>query len=117
MVSKLLKMVLLAAVAALALGAYVGTRLPYGDAHLRTTDATAQLERGGMVLADEDDGDRQFTFHVRSVHWQSGSEQGDGPPPCLRTVGTRVKVEVGYTSVATPDGPTYDDQVLWVRCP
>lgn len=117
MVSKLLKVVALAALVALALGAYVGTRLPYGDTHLRTTDATAQLERGGMVLADEKDGDRQFTFHVRSVHWTSGSEEGKGRPPCLRTVGTKVEVELGFTSVATPDGPTYYDQVLWVRCP
>lgn len=117
-ISKLLKLVVLAAVVALALGAYVGTRLPLGDAHLSTTEATAQLEnRQGLVLADETDGDRQFTFRADSVHWSDGSTWGEGPPPCLREVGRKVDVEIGHTSVALPEGGTRHDVVLWVGCP
>ena len=94
-------------------------RSPYGAKHLKTVDAVAKLEsaRTGLGLADEEDGDLQFAFDVRHIAWTSSSAHGDGNPPCLRREGKKVKVEIGYLDLSVPDGTTYDDQALWIRCP
>jgi len=118
-VGRIVKISLAAGLAALLLGMYLGNKVPYGAKKLSMVEATAQLEnrRTGLVLADEKDGDKQFTFHVGAIYWQDGSEEGDGDPPCLRQPGEEVDVEIGHLDVATPDGPTYEDVAVFVRCP
>jgi len=119
MLRKTITLALVGVVVALAVGFVLGTRSPQGTKHLKTVDAVAQLEdaENGLALADEEDGDLQFTFNVHAIHWTSGSEQGDGDPPCLRKPGRKVDVEIGYLDLAVPDGNTYEEQALWIRCP
>ena len=118
MFGRLAKIGLAVGLVALFLGIYIGNRLPSGDTGLRTVDAEAVLQdRGtGLVVADEKDGDKQFSFVTRSVLWTSGSEHGDGDPPCLRRPGRKVDVEIGYVDVKAPDGTTYEEVALWVGC-
>jgi hypothetical protein len=94
-------------------------RSPYGAKHLKAVDAVAKLENAevGLGMADEEDGDLQFGFDVHTIHWSSSSGHGEGDPPCLRREGKKVKVEIGYLDLAVPDGTTYNDQALWIRCP
>lgn len=117
MFGRLVKLVALAAVAALIAGVWLGGRFPYGDKQLRTVDAVAVRHAAGLVLADEKDGDRQFGFLVRDILWTSASAHGEGDPPCLKERGRKVDVEIGFLSIRVPDGTTYHDQALWVRCP
>lgn len=119
MTSRLVKLVLLTAVAALAVGFVLGTRSSAGAKHLKTVEAEAKLENAetGLGMADSIDGDEQFGFNVHTIHWSGPSGHGEGDPPCLTTPGKMVDVEIGYLDLATPDGPTYRDQALWVRCP
>ncbi len=118
MLGKIVKIGIAVGVAALLLGIYVGNRLPYGDTPLRTVEAEAVLQdkASGLVLADEKDGDKQFSFVTAEILWTSGSEHGEGNPPCLRKSGQKVDVEIGYINVDAPDGTTYDDIALWVGC-
>ncbi len=119
MTSRLVKLVLLTAVAALAVGFVLGTRSSAGAKHLKTVSAEAKLEDpdNGLGMAEATDGDEQFVFNVHTIHWSGPSEHGEGNPPCLTTPGKMVAVEIGYLDLATPDGTTYHDQALWVRCP
>lgn len=118
MVGRIVKVGILVGLAALFLGIYIGNRLPFGDTELRTVDARAVLQdrTTGLVMADEEDGDKQFTFLVGEIFWTSGSEHGEGNPPCLRKPGREVDVQIGYTDVEAPDGTTYDEVALWVGC-
>jgi hypothetical protein len=116
---KIITLALVGAVVAFAVGVVLGMRSPYGAKHLKTVDAVAKLENRevGLGLADEEDGDLQFSFDVHHIAWTSSSAHGEGNPPCLRREGKKVKVEIGYLDLAAPDGTTYDDQALWIRCP
>lgn len=118
MVGRIVKIGIAVGVAALLLGMYLGNQVPYGAKKLSLVEATATLQdkRTGLVLADEKDGDEQFSFHVSSVFWDDGSQHGDGDPPCLREPGAEVDVEIGALDVATPDGPTFEDVAVFVRC-
>jgi hypothetical protein len=118
MVGRIVKIGIAIGLAALFLGIYIGNRMPYGDTELRTVDAHAVLQdrATGLVLADETDGDKQFSFLVEKILWTSGSEHGEGNPPCLRTPRQEVDVQIGYTDVAAPDGTTYESIALWVGC-
>jgi len=116
---RIITLAVVGVVVALVVGFVLGTRSPSGAKHLKTVDAVAKLENAenGLALADEEDGDLQFSFNVHSIHWTSGSEQGDGDPPCLTKPGRKVNVEIGYLDLAVPDGNTYEEQALWIRCP
>ena len=116
---RIITLAVVGVVVALVVGFVLGTRSPSGAKHLKTVDAVAKLENAenGLGLADEEDGDLQFTFNVRTIHWSSGSDHGAGDPPCLKKQGRKVKVEIGYLDLAVPDGTTYEDQALWIRCP
>lgn len=119
MVGRIVKIALVAGLAAMVLGIYIGNRLPYGDTHLKTVDAKAKLEDPGtgLGLADAIDGDEQFAFNVHEIRWTSAVDSGDGDPPCLRKPGKYADVEIGYTDVALPDGRTVEEIALWIRCP
>jgi hypothetical protein len=115
MIGRLVKLTLVVAVAALIVGIRLGaTHAPWGPAPLKTVDATATYERGyGRATTDDK---QQFVFDVHRIPWASGSKVGKGDPPCLRTPGRKVDVEIGYRSIKLPDGRTSADVPLWVRC-
>ena len=119
MLRRIITLAVVGVVVALVVGFVLGTRSPNGTKHLKTVDAVAQLENAenGLALADEEDGDLQFAFDVHSIPWASGSAHGEGDPPCLRKPGRKVKVEIGYLKLSVPDGTTYDNVALWIRCP
>ena len=119
MLRKIITLAIVGVVVALLVGFVLGTRSPQGAKHLKTVDAVAKLENAdnGLALADEEDGDLQFAFNVHTIHWSSGSEHGKGDPPCLTKPGRKVNVQMGYLDLAVPDGTTYEDQALWIRCP
>lgn len=119
MTRRLVKLVLIAAAVALVAGFVLGTRSTAGAKHLKTVEAEAKLESAatGLALADATDGDEQFSFNVHTIAWASSSEHGESDPPCLRQAGKKVKVEIGYLDLTTPDGTTYHDVALWIRCP
>jgi hypothetical protein len=116
MIGRLVKLSLMVAVAGVVVGIWLGaTRAPWGPAPLKTVDATATYENGFGRAATEDN-KQQFVFDARRIPWASGSTVGKGDPPCLRTPGRKVDVEIGYRSIRLPDGRTSADVPLWLRC-
>jgi len=119
MLRKIITLAIVGVVVALLVGFVLGTRSPQGAKHLKIVDAVAKLENAdnGLGLAEEEDGDLQFVFNVHTILWSSSSADGEGDPPCLRKPDRKVKVEIGYLKLAVPDGTTYDNVALWIRCP
>lgn len=119
MLRRLVTIAVVVAVAAFLVGMVVGQRSSYGTTHLKTVEAKAKLEskETGLGMADSLDDDHQFAFNVHDIYWTDGSQDGDGDPPCLRKPKKYANVEIGYVELKVPDGPTYKDVALWIRCP
>ena len=100
----------------LAAGAYVGGRSPWGTKHAQVAHGVAMLAGSDNDLVTFDgEGDTELQFGGHHMSWRSGSEVGDGNPPCLRVPQRKVKVDVGYMTIARPEGGSFQ-QPVWVEC-
>lgn len=98
-------------------GVFVGIRSPWGvkTPHVAHGVAVRANHENDLVMFDANDG-FQLDFGAAHIWWESGSVSGDGHPPCLRTPGRKVQVDVGFVRIAGPDGGSRT-QAVWVRCP
>lgn len=101
----------------LAAVAYLGARSPWGTKHPHVTQGVAMRANSNndLVMFDGED-DTQLQFGGDHVHWSSGSEEGEGNPPCLKTPLKKMEVEVGSMWIEGPGGGS-SQQAVWVRCP
>ena len=101
---------------AVAVGVFVGLRAPWGTKHPQVKEGIAMRANSvnDLVMFDAEDG-TQLTLYADSLWWVSDSSGGEGDPPCLRDPGKKSDVEVGFLSIAGPDGGARP-QALWVRC-
>jgi len=111
------KPVLVALVAALALGMVLGNHVSYGTKRLKVKTGEAFLHNTDNWLSSFDTGDPddQLTFYANAVDWSSSRfSGGSGRPPCL-VEGRAVAVRVGYTRVAYEGGGAREI-IAWVEC-
>jgi hypothetical protein len=104
-------------VAALLVGALIGSRVPFGKQPLRLVEGEARLmnKQDWQTSFTPSGGGQQHGFLAQSVWYSAGSTGGHGVPPCLRQVNRPVPVQIGYLWVAHPDGGG-SPSVTWVRC-
>lgn len=96
--------------------AYVGGRSPWGTKHPRVAHGVAMRANSDNDLVTfEGDGGRRFMFGADHMWWRSESADGEGDPPCLKTPERQVKVDVGFMTVARPEGGSFE-HVVWVKC-
>jgi hypothetical protein len=111
-----LRVELVVAVVALALGVVLGNNTAIGAKKLTVHEGSAYLHNteNWLTSFDPEDPDDQLAFHANAVYWSDGSSSGEGHPPCL-SKGRAVPVRVGYSRVELPDGG-FRSVVSWVEC-
>ncbi|MEV7804476.1 hypothetical protein AB0O28_16165 [Microbispora sp. NPDC088329] len=107
--------------AALFVGGFIATRLPFGAVPLRVAEGHAFLMAEGRKGAFQADNGISASFYDNVVWTDAGQPTVGGRPSCLwddRTNSPRptgARVEAGYRWVRTPDGVSLPI-VAWLKC-
>lgn len=100
-------------------GYLVGLRSPWNAHHPSVIDGTAERVPANMPTGSfvDREGQHRVWFRLDDVVWSAdGNTDSGSVPPCLRTPGESVPVEVGLIEVRRPYGSGSYLQVLSVTC-